>query len=764
MNQENKNILDAEAIADERVHERNKALFERLHKINPVLSEEDVIVAFEYDLTDRADENNRADQRVNGLVCVTKDTLTVYLNGSVHKEISLLEAEDFRTTPGVGSVVAECTVNGSDMLICRASSAFTAEYGAIMKRINRYTETGEFSTEFMRELNRVCEKCGRPFPPGSTVCPRCVDKKGILKRLLGIANPFKWHLLLSVVLFFVITAVNLLTPYLNRILVDDFIKSPTPETVKLSHFVTVIASLAAVNITVNLISILRNRILVHTGNRVIVSLREMVFNKIQMMSISRISKRTAGELMTRVNNDTNQIRQFITSTMPDMVEQALMLIAVATMLFIYDWRLALLIIFPAPIVSVSFRLFWKKMRRMWNRSWHISSKSSTVLHDIFSGIRVVKAFGMEEREAKRFDDISVEQRDIRIENERMWSIVWNILSFFMGIGEFFLLFYVGNKILGGEMTLGEMTQFSAYVTMIYGPLRWIANIPRRLVDFLTSTAKVFEIIDENVDVADKEDAIELKINGTIDFENVSFGYDETTDVLKKINLHIEPGEMVGIVGKSGVGKSTLINLLMRMYDIGDGSIKIDGVDLRDISQESLRSQIGVVLQETFLFAGTIYANIAYAKPNATRDEVITAAKIAGAHEFIMKMPDAYNTTVGEKGHTLSGGERQRISIARALLHNPRILILDEATASLDTETEHQIQESLQKLIKDRTTIAIAHRLSTLRNATRLIVLDKGTVAEVGTHDELMRKKGIYYGLVMAQRQMSRMAPKNSLKK
>ncbi len=759
MNQQSKNILDAEAIADERVRERNTALFERLHAIDSQLSVEDITIAFEYDLTDRVDDNNRANQRVDGLVCVTKDKLTVYQSGTVLKEISLSEAEDFRITPGVGSVVAECTVNGSDMLICRASSAYTTEYGAIMKRINRYVETGEFSTEFMRELNRVCEKCGRPFPPGSTVCPRCVDKKGVLKRLLAIASPYKWYLLLSVVLFFVITAVNLLTPYLNRILVDDFIKSPTPETVKLSHFVIVIASLAAVNITVNLISILRNRVLVHTGNRVIVSLREMVFNKIQMMSIARISKRTAGELMNRVNNDTNQIRQFITATMTDMVEQALMLIAVATMLFIYDWRLALLIIFPAPIVSVSFRLFWKKMRRMWNRSWHTSSKSSTVLHDIFSGIRVVKAFGMEEREAKRFDDISVEQRDIRIENERMWSIVWNILSFFMGIGEFFLLFYVGNKILGGEMTLGEMTQFSAYVTMIYGPLRWIANIPRRLVDFLTSTAKVFEIIDENVDVADKEDAIDLKINGTIDFENVSFGYDETTDVLKKINLHIEPGEMVGIVGKSGVGKSTLINLLMRMYDIGDGSIKIDGVDLRDISQESLRSQIGVVLQETFLFAGTIYANIAYAKPNATRDEVITAAKIAGAHEFIMKMPDAYNTTVGEKGHTLSGGERQRVSIARALLHNPRILILDEATASLDTETEHQIQESLQKLIKDRTTLAIAHRLSTLRNATRLIVLDKGTVAEVGTHDELMRKKGIYYGLVMAQRQMSRMAPK-----
>lgn len=218
--------------------------------------------------------------------------------------------------------------------------------------------------------------------------------------------------------------------------------------------------------------------------------------------------------------------------------------------------------------------------------------------------------------------------------------------------------------------------------------------------------------------------------------------------------------MIGIVGKSGVGKSTLINLVMRMYDVNDGCIKIDGIDIKDISQESLRSQIGVVLQETFLFSGTIYDNIAYAKPNATRDEVITAAKIAGAHSFIMKLPNAYNTKVGERGHTLSGGERQRVAIARALLHNPRILILDEATASLDTETEKQIQDALQKLIADRTTLAIAHRLSTLRNATRILVLDKGELAEIGSHEELMRKKGIYYGLVMAQRQMSKMTQKN----
>ena len=752
-----------EKLAAERLERKKEQMWQRLHSADPSLSPDGIITIFDFTLADHVTAENKLDQRVDGLCALTKEALLVYENGKRTKEIKLAEADEFKITPGVGSVTADCILNGSDYLICRSDSSRTSEYAAVMKRINKFKKTGEFSFDYMKDLTRFCEKCGRPLPPGSSVCPHCVDKKGVMKRLWQIALPYKWYLAVSVVLFFAITGVNLLTPYINRILVDDFIKTESPESVLLWQFALVIISLAAVHIVSQLFGIVRSRVLVITSNKVIVKLREMVFSKIQQMSISRISKRTAGELMNRVNGDTSQIQNFITGLMPDLVQQSLILISVSVMLFVYDWRLALLILFPAPLVAMSFKYFWGFIHPLYGRSWNIYSKSNTILHDIFSGIRVVKAFGMEKRESDRFDEVSQEYRDITIRNERIWATIWPWLNFFMGIGEFFLLFYVGNRIIGGTMTLGEMSQFSAYVGMIYGPLRWVANLPRRLVQFTTSTAKVFEIIDEKIDVPDREDAKTIAIKGTIDFENVSFGYDESTDVLKNVNLHIEPGEMIGIVGKSGVGKSTLINLLMRMYDIGEGSIKVDGIDIRDLSQDCLRSQIGVVLQETFLFAGTIYDNIAYAKPSATRDEIITAAKIAGAHEFIMKLPDAYNTKVGEKGHTLSGGERQRISIARALLHNPRILILDEATASLDTETERQIQESLQKLIKDRTTLAIAHRLSTLRNATRLIVLDKGTVAEVGTHDELMRKRGIYYGLVMAQRQMSKMAPKNAAK-
>jgi ATP-binding cassette subfamily B protein len=341
----------------------------------------------------------------------------------------------------------------------------------------------------------------------------------------------------------------------------------------------------------------------------------------------------------------------------------------------------------------------------------------------------------------------------------MWSLLFPSLLFFSGAGEFLVLYFGGKGIMEGTRSIGMLVQFTMYIAYIYGPLRWIVSFPRWLADAMTSMVKVFEILDEELDITERENPNNVPLAGEVRFDNVSFGYKSYEPVLKEISLQIKPGEMVGIVGRSGVGKSTLINLLMRLYDPNAGSVTIGEADLREMSPDHLHENIGVVFQDTFLFAGTIYENIAYAKPDATPDEIIAACKVANAHDFIMQTADGYNTIIGESGHSISGGERQRIAIARAIIKNPSILILDEATSSLDVETESAIQESLSRIVKGRTTVAIAHRLSTLRQADRLIVLDKGRIAESGSHVELLRQRGIYYKLVMAQRQTTRMSAK-----
>ncbi len=697
-------------------------------------------------------------KRIKSISVFSLDGLRVYTDGSLVQSENAENIESFAVTLGVGCVFASYRRrnDGEHVLFAAGDSRYQGVMGQCTKRANHVLRFG--NTDFSRlnaDRGHACPRCGKPYPKGMHTCPRCASKKKVVLRLAALAKPELRFILLGAVFFFLTTAISVMIPYINRVMVDDYIQT-TKENVFLWGFIGVVLSLLAANALRRLCSVIRGCVLTIAGNNLIIRLRDMVFEKIQTLSISKISKRTSGELMKRVNGDTRVINQFIVYRLPNVLEQGLLLLAVAGVLIFYDWRLALLILLPMPLVAFGFRMFWRFMRGMFQRRWDLNSRANAVLHDIFSGIRVVKSYGMEAREEERYLEISAKERDAQLRQERSWALLMPILHFLMGIGEFILLYYVGQKMLAGTMSAGEMSQFSAYASMVFGPLNALMAFPRQFMEMMTSVTRVYEIMDEEVEVADSDKNRLTDLKGYIDIDHISFGYEDTDEVLRDIDLHIKPGEFIGLVGKSGVGKSTLINLIMRMYDVDEGAIRIDGIDIRDISQESLRTYMGVVLQENFLFAGSVWQNLTYAKPDATREEVVEAAKAAGAHEFIVRLPDGYNTYVGEKGHTLSGGERQRISIARALLHNPKILILDEATASLDTETEKLIQDALLALSVGRTTIAIAHRLSTLRNATRLVVMDKGGIAEVGTHDELMEKQGIYYGLVMAQRDMSKM--------
>ncbi len=725
-----------------RRHKKPLSAEERLGRVLPEADLSEVQSILYTDLA--IDEPNGKQETL--LYC-TQGHLGVCRNGEKAELLPLSEISELRLQQGVGCISIEYTDKESrePMLLARGTAERKNDAAEFVKAMNKKLRTQEISS---------------PAQDAKGEKPPRLSKKRALIRLAQMSRPEWKFLWISVLFFAMTTAIGLLIPYLNRVLIDDYIQNDSigghPISSFLWGFLGVVASIFIFNLLQRLISMLRGYFLSVAGNRLIVRLRDTVFRKIQELSISAISSQTSGELMKRVDGDSMHIKNFITGQLPSLLEQSLLLLSVVVVLLFKNWRLALIVLLPAPLIMLAFRTFWRWMRRLSRQIRDLNAKENAILHDIFSGIRVVKSYGMEEREEGRYIRAATSEKLAQLRQERVWAFLMPMLQFLMGLGEYALLFFAGWQIINeGSMTIGELSQLSAYAAMVYSPLATLLRAPRMFVHMLTSLSAIFELLDQPTDVSDVQDAKHLSdVKGEIVLDHVSFGYESAKEVLHDISLTIQPGEFIGLVGRSGVGKSTLINLIMRMYDVEEGAILIDGTDVRQIDQASLRSQMGVVLQENFLFSGTLWQNLTYAKPLATRDEVIGAAKASGVHEFVLRLPDGYQTVIGEKGYTLSGGERQRVAIARALLHNPKILILDEATSALDTETEKQIQDALAILTKGRTTIAIAHRLSTLRNATKLVVLDKGRIAEMGSHDELMERKGIYHGLVMAQREMS----------
>jgi ATP-binding cassette subfamily B protein len=610
-------------------------------------------------------------------------------------------------------------------------------------------------------LHSLCPVCQNVVDTSDEECAVCLEKDQAptstwtLFKLWRFARPYQGQLLLGFVLTLASTAATLVPPYLTMPLMDDVLipyqngKNIEPETV--SWYLLALLGSAIVAWALGWV---KTYILALVSERIGADLRTSTYQHLLKLSLEYFGGRRTGDLIARIGSETDRINVFLSLHLLDFATDVLMILMTAVILFSINPTLALVTLLPLPFIGWLIHVVRERLRTGFEKIDRVWSEVTNVLTDTIPGIRVVKAFAQEDREAQRFLDANKHNLAVNDRLNRVWSLFSPTVTLMTEVGLLVVWGFGIWLVSKDQITVGVLTAFLAYIGRFYTRLDGMSRIVSSTQKAASGAKRIFEILDHVSSVPEPVNPVELsKVEGRITLTDASFRYGNRT-VIQHLNLDIKPGEMIGLVGHSGSGKSTLVNLICRFYDLSEGSIALDGVDIKQLKVADYRSHIGLVLQEPFLFFGTIADNIAYGMPNATREQVVAAARAAHAHEFILRMPQGYDSLVGERGQGLSGGERQRISIARALLINPRILILDEATSAVDTETEKEIQNALDNLVRGRTTIAIAHRLSTLRKADRLVVMDKGLIVEEGTHDVLIERQGAYWRLYEAQQRQA----------
>ncbi|MBR0057236.1 MAG: ABC transporter ATP-binding protein [Kiritimatiellae bacterium] len=604
------------------------------------------------------------------------------------------------------------------------------------------------------QTNPVCPKCGRRIAAPDAPCIYCSGQGWkILRRLVGLLAPFRGLVAAMIAVSALGVAVGLVPPYLTKRIIDDVILSDAGGRLRVLAAIT--ASMVALAALRGILNYLGGLVSAKVGAGVVLNLRNRLHDALLHSELKFFGARNSGEYTGRIMNDTEDVQRFLVDGSRDLVVQGLSMIGIAGVLLWMNWRLALIVFAPAPLLVWISNRFHRRIHAVFHDQGAGIARLNTGISETIGGIRTIKAFSSQDRRAAIFGREAKSVADIRIDLTRRFMVFFGETGALMDAATAIVWFAAAFATLrGAGLTLGDITAFAGYTTLFYGPIRWLTNIVNHAVNALVASERIFFVID-----APREDAaggalLPRDMAGHVQIKAARFAYEPGKDVLKGLDLDIAPGEMVGLVGRSGVGKSTLVNLICRFFRLDAGEILIDGHNVNDLDLAAYRRRIGMVLQDTFLFNASVFDNIACARPGASAEEVEAAARAASAHDFIAALPDGYRTTIGEGGARLSGGERQRIAIARAILHNPPILILDEATSSVDTETERKIRDALAALCKGRTVIAIAHRLSTLRNANRLAVIDDGRVAELGSHAELLAKGGLYARLVAAQTELN----------